>query len=129
VSSSGSTIREIANVDAPPSVGADERRLAGPSSGGCRRGCFDFITRTMPWPPGSRVGTKRHRWGPRAIASRASVAAQRPTRRRASLTGRRADIKANLEAQVEEAQRDKCLGDVDQLRLTIQWTEVRRLAP
>lgn len=55
------------------------------------------------------------------------MAAQRPTRRRASLTGRRADIKANLEAQVEEAQRDKCLGDVDQLRLTIQWTEVRKV--
>jgi hypothetical protein len=43
--------------------------------------------------------------------------------------GRLADIKANLQAQVEEAQHDKCPGDVDQLRLTIQWTELRRLAP
>jgi hypothetical protein len=32
-------------------------------------------------------------------------------------------ISSPTPAQVEEAQRDNCLGDVDQLRLTILWTE------
>lgn len=37
--------------------------------------------------------------------------------------GRLADLRTNLEAQVSEAERNKWLGDVDQLRLTIQHAD------
>jgi hypothetical protein len=63
VSSSGSTIRAIASVAATPTAGAGELRWAGPSSGGFRPGRSGFTTRTMPWPPGSKVATKGHRPG------------------------------------------------------------------
>ena len=63
VSPSGSTIRATASVAATPTAGAGELRWAGPSSGGFRPGRSGFTTRTMPWPPGSKVATKGHRPG------------------------------------------------------------------
>ena len=81
VSPSGSTIRATASVAATPTAGAGELRWAGPSSGGFRPGRSGFTTRTMPWPPGSKVATKGHRpgsadprsWSERHRASRGNA--------------------------------------------------------
>ncbi len=56
--SSASIIRVTASAAVTRTAGVVEQRLAEPSSGGSLRGYSAHTTKTMPWPPGSRITSK-----------------------------------------------------------------------